>query len=321
MNLGSHRKLQTVGIWLVTVFFVGIVLYFVSSDKEKLAQILSLQPRDLLLLFSAWLLLSIPRALIQKVTANKLGVMLEFRDWYGLSMVTNLLNMLLPARADYLFSAAYLRRKYKMPLSRFGSMVYGNAVLLALMLAIEGMIGLLLLGWFYQTWNFQVGLIVLGLGIGTLPFLLLSSKVVRGDSWLAQRLRTALSGWEILRADATYLLKMVALIAFSSASFMLWMYISYRALNFEIRLIPLLLVAVTTQMSFFFSLTPGNLGLREAVVGFISSLTGLGFAEGVAITLLQRAISTVAFLIVGGIFGIFMWRDFWTQHEVELNEH
>jgi uncharacterized membrane protein YbhN (UPF0104 family) len=281
-------------------------VYYVRDEREKFARLLTINPTYLALLVGVWVLLSIPRGLIRKLMAQRLGVKLAFVDWYGLFMVTNLISLVVPARGDFIFSAAYLKKKYGLPISQFGSMVYGSSVLLAVVLCLEGCLGLFFLGITENIWDLKIWGIVIAVGMGAIPFAMLSKRILKGESWLIRNLRTALEGWETLRSDPGLLIRLVALIVTSSLIFTMWMYVSYRTLGFEVSVIPVFLAGVATQMSFFLSLTPGNLGVREAIVGFISQVTRLGFAEGVAVTILQRAVSTAVFFIFGGFFSLFI---------------
>jgi len=73
---------------------------------------------------------------------------------------------------------------------------------------------------------------------------------------------------------------------------------SYRAIGIPLPLVKAWLLAVTSSLSIFFSLTPGNLGIQEAYVGFISSFVGLGFTQGMVVAALMRvATASVAFAL------------------------
>jgi uncharacterized protein (TIRG00374 family) len=95
----------------------------------------------------------------------------------------------------------------------------------------------------------------------------------------------------------------------STLCFTLWTYAAFRALHVEVGVAPVFFASVAGQMASYTNLTPGNLGVREAVLGFVTEALGIGFAEGVAVTLLQRAISTVLFVLVGGVFGLRVFRE------------
>ena len=305
-NMTRRRLLRLVLTWALTAAIITALVYCVRNETETFANLLTVNPINLALLIGVWVLLSIPRGLTRKLMARRLGVKLAFVDWYGLFMVTNLISLVVPARGDFIISAAYLKKKYGLPITQFGSMVYGNAVLLAAVLGLEGCLGLILLGITENVWDLKIWGIVVTVGLGAIPFALLSNHILKGKNWLVKKLRAAIEGWESLRSDPGLLLRLVALIVMSSLIFTMWMYVSYRTLGFDVSIVPVFFAGVATQASFFFSLTPGNLGVREAIVGFISQVIGLGFAEGIAVTILQRAVSTVVFFIFGGFFTLFV---------------
>ena len=292
--------------WILALLITLFIINSVWTEADKFLRILVLGLSDIVWLVFAWFLLSIPRGLLMKVMSENLGVKLDFVDWYGLSMVTNMLALIMPARSDFLVSSAYLKRKYGFPITRYASMVYGNVILLAFVLSLEAIVGLIGISLVQGINNLTMWIVVSGLLIFAIVLVFLPSKWLTNEIWIISKLRAVLEGWESLRSRPGLLLKLGGLIVFSSIVFSFWMYISYTVLDFQVTLLPLFLAAITTQMSFFVTLTPGNLGIRETLVGFISEATGLGFAEGVAITLLQRAISSVSFTLVGGSFALFL---------------
>jgi len=305
----NRKYFHSIIVWLITILLICWLVFYIKNENEKLATLLNLNFTQIILLSFICLILFIPKGLIRKLMAQRLGVHLVFIDWYGLFMVTNFISLIIPARGDFVFSAAYLKRKYELPFSKFGSMIYGNAILLAIVLSLEASLGLLLLGIIQGTWNFKVFGIVIAIGFGALPFALLSRSYIQGENLFVKKLKNALEGWEQLRSDKKLLLKSGLLVVTNSLIFTIWMYASYQVLGFNPQLIPVFFAGVVTQMSFFFSLTPGNLGVRETIVGFVSQVTGLGFTEGVAVTILQRVISMAIFFIAGSFFSLFIIND------------
>lgn len=294
--------------------------HFVRDEKEKFSSLLTITPEYIGLLVLVWVLLSIPRNLIRKLMAQCLGVRLAFVDWYGLSMVSNLMSLVMPARADIVFSSVYLKKKYGLPISYFGSMIYGNAILLAIIYGLEGLLGLVLLYFTKGIRDWKIWAIMAGLAVCALPFALASQHWLKGNHYLVEKIRAALRGWEILRSTPKLFSQLVILVIINSLIFTLWMYVSYQALGFQAEVIPVFLAGIVTQISFFATLTPGNLGIREALVGFVSQATGLGFTEGVAITLLQRAVSSVVFLVMGIVFGIFLVPSLASKGQIPVEE-
>ena len=298
----TKRAAKLAATWLITVSLFALLLLLLWDEKEKFSGLLAVSPSDLALLTTLWVLLSIPRGLIRKSMAKALGAELSFADWYGLPMVTNLVSVVLPARGDFVLAAVYLKKKYGLAMTHFGSLLYANALLLSLVLGAEGLVALTLLGVTHGVWRAGVWAILLAVAIAPVPFMLLSPGTISPSNWFLQRLHVLLQGWCRLRSTPGLILKLSFLIFTNSLFFWAWMYFSYRSAGFEVGALPVFFAAIVTQMSFFFSLTPGNLGVRETLVGFISDTMGLGFAEGVAVTILQRAISTVIFLLFGAVF-------------------
>jgi uncharacterized membrane protein YbhN (UPF0104 family) len=311
-KLAHKKKRSRLGAmltWIVAIAFLVAAVYGMGAEREKLTRLLKVNVYHTALLVGACLLLFIPSGLTRKLMARRLGIHLVFLDWFGLLIVSNFINLFVPARGDLVLSSAYLWKKYGMPITRFGSMIYGNMVLVAAVLSMEGCLTLLVLGFMERLWSIEVWAIVTIMGVGSMFLAFFPSRLLRGENFIVARLRAGLEGWEILRSDLALMARLIVLVMWGSAVFAVWMYLSYVALGFEVRIVPVVFASVAIQMSFFFSITPGNLGVREMLLGFVSQVIGLGFGEGIAVTILQRAVSVVVFLVVGGFFSILVLRS------------
>jgi uncharacterized membrane protein YbhN (UPF0104 family) len=302
----AGSAIRAISSWALSLCLCAAILYHLRNEHEKFLQLLSIRPGQLILLSSLCAALFLPAGLSRKLMAKRLNIRLTFLDWYGLLMVTNLLGLFVPARGDLAMSALYLRRRYGLPVIHFISMVYGSAILLAFCLSLTGALCLLVFAAGGVSPNFSVIGIIAAVGFLSLLLGWLQPSLLRGESWFVSRLRAALEGWERLRSDSRLLVQLTLLSLSGIALFALWMFASYRALGFEVRFLPSTLAGVVVLLSFFVSITPGNLGIREILLGFTSEVLGLGFAEGVAVTLLQRAVSILVFLCLGGFFSLFI---------------
>lgn len=118
-------------------------------------------------------------------------------------------------------------------------------------------------------------------------------------SKLSQVLTTTLDNIK----DASFLLKIILLgiVIFSLTVF------SYYVLfaGFDMRLtLPVLTVFCTLlNLSTFFVITPGNIGIQEIAFGFISQQLGIGMAQGILVSIVSRIISTALTILMGMLFG------------------
>lgn len=294
--------------WGAALAVLAVLATTLSKESDKLVRLTDITPEALLVLVLLCLLLFLPNGLVRRAMAAHFGVRLRFVEWYGMILFTNLLNLVLPARADMIFTAGYLKTMHGLSLARFAAMTYGNAVLFTTVMVVEALLGLAYIAWDVGYWSVQVAGFALIMGALATALLLLPAVPIRGDGRIAGGIRRALEGWQSLRQAAGLMPRLARHMVLGSLIFASWMYMSYRALGFDVDIARVLVAGVVVQLSFLLVLTPGNLGIREAVTGFVSQLIGLGFAEGVIVTLLQRAVSLLVFCVVGGLFGVLLSR-------------
>lgn len=304
LRINRRQVITSALAWVFAAAMAGMIYWAVRNDHETLQALLSVHPFEALLLMAACLLLYIPTGLGRLVVARRLGVRFEFMDWYGLVLVGNLIGLVIPARGDFILSAVYLKRKYGLSVTHFGSMVYGNVLLWAATLGVEACLALLMLGVTTGAWDPRLWALALALALGTLTVALFPASRLRSRFWLVVRFREVLEGWEMIRADRSLLLSLGLINLSGTLIFALWLYACYWALGFTVGFGQLFFAGVVLQLSFVLTITPANLGLREAVLGAVSQVLGLGFAQGVAVSLLQRAVSVAAFVVFGGLFSL-----------------
>ena len=67
------------------------------------------------------------------------------------------------------------------------------------------------------------------------------------------------------------------------------------------------------------SIVPGNIGLKEAVLGVAASQMGALFQSGVAASLMQRAAVMIVYLVMGLAFAWPVWRRYTRGKKEELS--
>jgi len=301
-------RIRSLLSWGIALILLALLAAMLAREGDKLARLASIAPGAAVLLVLLCLLLFMPNGLIRRAMAAHFGVQLGFVEWYGMILFTNLLNLILPARADMVFTAGYLKTMHGLSLAHFASMTYGNAVLFAAVMVVEALLGLAYIAWDLGYWSPRVLVFAAVMGVLAVALLLLPALPVKGEGRIASGLRRALEGWRSLRQAPRLLPRLARYMVLGSLIFAAWMYVSYHALGFEVDLPRVLVAGVVVQLSFLLVLTPGNLGIREALTGLVSQLIGLGFSEGVIVTLLQRAVSLLVFSVVGGVFGLMLTR-------------
>lgn len=299
--------LRTWVVWGLTGILTVWLAYFAVNQWDKFTILFSLSPYQVAVLFLVGVMSSLIGGLTRKLTASRLGVKLSFLDWYGVTMFGNLLSLVLPARGELLFSAYYLRQKCGLSLTRFGSIAYGSTIVVLGVLCLQSIFGLGHMWytrdiWFPEIFGIVMATTVVIFGLAYLPL-----GFVKGESLLSKTIRLFLEGWQIIRSDRRVMAKLIALSFTGSMIFAVNTYLSYRYLGFEIDMGAIMLASAIIKISLLATITPGNLGIKEAVTGFASYIIGVGFAEGVVVSVLQRVIAILVYMLIGGIFGVILF--------------
>ena len=76
-------------------------------------------------------------------------------------------------------------------------------------------------------------------------------------------------------------------------------FIGFSAIGFEMTLLGGVLFGVIISILLVVNITPANLGVRELLVGIISSATGQSFEAGVLVSTIIRASAGIVHIVIG----------------------
>jgi len=297
-----RRRIISTLQWLSVAFIALLLFIYIYEERQKFLRLMDITLPYLILLACLCGMLFIPTAASRKSMGDKLGFGLSINEWYGISIYSNLSSFVLPSRGDALLVAAYLKSRKNFPVSYFATMTLGNAILMAAILLMVALISLIVYGMLHSTWHYELMLLSCLALLVVLSLFLIDKIHLRQAGRTARVLGRALTAWRLIRTDRMLMVKLILLIITGTAIFVAWTYYSYIALGFPVDLVSMIFIGVIMRMSFLVSLTPGNLGIRELVLGATSDMLGLGFTEGVAVTLLQRAVSLLVMTVLALLY-------------------
>jgi uncharacterized membrane protein YbhN (UPF0104 family) len=201
--------------------------------------------------------------------------------------------------------AAYLRTAQQLPLSKMPALSLCNIVL---MFTAGGFLllfadTLLLLTGHPVPWQLWALALVAAGSVGVFAF---SPSVLRriapARGRVARIIGLAVEGWDTLRTDrktlgAVFLLGGLFIVASMGNALL-----GFHALGIAITLPTALCISVFSSVSGILNLTPGNLGVREALVGTIARVSGVSFHHGIAAALIVRVVQ-LPVIVLGGLLG------------------
>jgi len=275
---------------LVSTVVLGLLAWFLYHNRHYILESYRLSPK----LFAAVAVLVVAavalRSLANQLLFAHLGVQATYLDWFRLTSVTSFSN-LLPFSAGLVAKALFLKRVHAMPYGRFA---VGQVTLMLLMVATNGLVGLVTLALYLPEQLFGI------VGAGLL-LMLASAALLFVPRGLRARLAFLLPREDLAPERSRRAWPAVALcqtLSLLAAAAML-------QLCFEMGVAPVglaacLIFSASLVLTRLVTLTPGALGIREFLIGGIAVLTGFSARDAIIASSLARAIEVLVIVILGG---------------------
>jgi uncharacterized membrane protein YbhN (UPF0104 family) len=236
-----------------------------------------------------------------------LGVKIGF--WENMFvLLAMLLGNYLPMRMGSVFRMHYFKKVHGLQYIKFGGVIGVRVLILFISTGIFGSIGMMGLkfsgGPFSLILSFIfAGMILLPLGAWIVP-----ARGAQNPKNLFWKVRSDfLSAFRIMRSNPLLLWQIVGLILMQFAVLATRLYITFDAIQVELSVWALLILAPMTTLISFLSLTPGNLGLREWAIGIISLASGVDFRSGIFAGTLDRAVLMACTFLLGAVSLVYIW--------------
>ena len=297
----NNKRFRSIILAMLSIGLVVGFIYYLYINADQYLQLLNVSASGVAMLFLLSLAFPWLNGVQNTLLYRSLGTM-EFSHWDGfhLSATSSLANQL-PLPGGIVSKGYYLKRKYNLSYTMYSS---STVALFVCYLSLNGLIGLAILA--YWTFILQVH-VSLFLWVG---FILLTSLV--SVFWLPldrmvlpaginDRFQRALEGWFHISHHPWMALKIMAVQTIMIFFLAVRYWIAFHMLSQDVNPAQVLLMSNASVLTQMVSLAPGGLGVREVIVGGVASIIGFDTAISVVAVGLDRLVSTLVKLIVGGI--------------------
>ncbi|MDP4038666.1 MAG: lysylphosphatidylglycerol synthase transmembrane domain-containing protein [bacterium] len=214
---------------------------------------------------------------------------------FYISVISSIGNFFATAGTGFGIRAVYLKKKHGLPYSEFITTLSGNYVLVFLINSFIGLAALYLLRNHYNvqylTLAVVFGLILIAsLALSLMKLPLKKDPREAGKGWLSRNFYRVVYGWSKITSDKKLMFRLIGLVSlnFLLAAFIYWAII--KSVHLDIGLPSLLLFTVLGSLAIFINITPANLGVKEAIYLFSSSVLGFSVSEILLIVLVERGV-------------------------------
>ena len=262
----------------------------INLSAEQLA-ILSI------LVAATWILNSLPMLIFARLMNKSLGF------WENLTVLlaSGLVNYL-PMRLGTVIRMRFFKVRHAIDYSTFIGIAVVRSMLL---LTLSGVFGCLALAGLSMTGMHVPVILVIALATAaTFPliFVFMAHKNLHCQQKNLKSIFKKLSyGYLALRGNSKHFWALVLITTIQFAVVSARLSIAFQAFGIGVSTWALFLLGPTATLLTFISITPGNLGLREWVIGSISGIAELGFKDGVFAGTLDRTVAMALSFLVGPI--------------------
>jgi len=257
------------------IILVSLIIWagiYVKNHIDEFGIISSLSLKYLGILLFLSLLEIFLAGLFTKIIIGSFGITLRSREWFGLSVVTSLGNYLLPFKGGAGLRGIYLKKYHDFPYTYFLTALVATSIIIFFVNSGIGVAGMYLVYAYYKIFNW---IIFATLGVFFFLFLaiiIFSPKVPSFRSNFLNKISSAINTWHDIKKGTSVMFK-ILLIALLHAFFnILIIFFAFRSFSLNISLIQTMIIGSLSILSILIGITPGSLGINEAVIVFSSRL-------------------------------------------------
>lgn len=289
------------------LFALTGLLLFIYWNTELFYSLKQISIFDLSVLFLFGLIAVYINSSQFRYLAELFDVKLKFKEWFGLAVANTMHNYYTPARGGTALKAFYLKKSHNLSYSNFISLTAGTYLLGFFLASLSAVFFTLLSFFLYQEFYNTVFFISIALSVGTgvigfyslhLEFSAVFKKVPK----LYIFVLNAEKGLLFFKKNKVLLCKILCFKFLFILIMAIKLYWAFKAIGIETNLVNILIVQSLVVFSMVLSLTPGNLGIREGLIGLLAGMLDIPLKEAVLGALVDRAAMMCIVIFLGLIF-------------------
>ncbi|MBI4982302.1 MAG: flippase-like domain-containing protein [Candidatus Omnitrophica bacterium] len=310
------RKAIKLGfIFVVTMIFV----FYLKNNYHQIKSIFNIKPWYLFLIVALNFLNKLMVGYKTKRIMESFKIKLSFIEWLGSSIIVNFYNYLAPKSGTAVIGV-YFKNKHSLNYSKYMGIVLTSSLVTVFTLGLFGFAAGIYL--FLSSFQNLVFVILFFILLMLTPLILFFfPRIYFARKHVFKIINKVLRGWHILRKDKKMLFLLFVLDLGVLFTLAFRYYILFKIFSINATMVKCILIAPLNMLMHFATFVPGGYGVKEAAVGIVSRLVGLGFDRGVLTTLGDRVVNMVISFILGPIFSLLLFKHiFVSKKEVTENE-
>lgn len=299
-------KKQIIKYLIGFILIIIVIKLFIGEGELSLLKKIS--PYDFVVsLFMTALIFLVSGIRYSFLLYKQSGKKLSLADTFFFPITTNLWSFIMPLQGGLLYSAVFLKRKYKVTIKDAMSI---NVFIYSILMSFTGLVGIYFSILTGQLFSFFF-IISTGFALNSLA-LFIAGKILNNIQPKGFRLLATAQKWigDIIDGFLKSLFNIrttIILLILTAAHTLLsiiWYYWAFKTFDFEISFLIVVVYNLFIRLTALLQFTPANIGIEElASVGLFGMLEQ-NPASAVLVTLFLR-FSTLVIMIPFGVFNMF----------------
>ncbi|MBI4844706.1 MAG: flippase-like domain-containing protein [Nitrospirae bacterium] len=303
----KENAARAAGVLLLLFFLWWFAGYFLKH-REDFRILFELDSGHILLLAllnSAFLFIN---GISLKVLVRASGVAIGSFESFGISVLSSLGNYITPYSGGAGFRAIYLKKRHGLSYADFAAGFAGSYIINYLIVSAAGIFCLVRIYYNYGIFSPLLAFFFAGL------FLFLASVMIftpsfKNTAWfLSGPFGRALCGWDAVRKNRPVLFKLAAISLINMAVSTAILLTAFNAAGVKAEPAKALLMNLLYSLSLLISITPGSVGIAEAVLIFSGRAVGISTAESLIASIMIRAVQASLLFLTAPLFSLYLRR-------------
>jgi len=296
----QSSRLRSLILSVVSLGIVSAFVYYLYLNADRFSELLQVSFAGILALLLLTLATMLINGFINVAMFWGLGVKISHRDGFVLAAASTFANQL-PISGGMIARGVYLKNKHNLSYAKF---ISASLAIFVCFIAVNGFIGLVILLYRMAFAGNPVSPFLL-LGFGAMAACIIVFWIpldfFRVPERFRNRITQAVDGWMFVGKYPALVLNLVGLQTASMILLAARYYVAFHMLSQNVSMSDVALFSSAAVLTQLVSIAPGGLGVTESIVAAVASALGFDMGVSVVAVGLDRLVSTIAILIVGGI--------------------
>lgn len=302
---------------LILIGFIILGIIFLKRHTHELVRILDVDLRYVAIIAVLVVLQSLLRGYKSKILMDIYGIKLKFKEWWGLEIMTEAGNNIIPFKGGTSVRAVYFKKKYQFPYTFFASMTGLSYLIDFLGLGVLGV----LVSFFLNVQNeIKYSLLIFFMIISLVSsFILFFIPLpLNVNIRILKHVATSINELRCIRTKYFALFGLSLNFLLRCFATVTRLYLCFLAFGLSLSFYSCFVMGLFIGVSNVISITPMNLGFRESIIIVSAKLFSISPLLGAFVAILDRVIASLLVFITAPTISYLLLNDFKTKKNIKL---